>query len=207
MARHGHANKRRQRRSGRRPRSRNSSGEDQNAPEESPPVDRDGQVSIEMPSPEESKSEESEPSPRSSLDEIPERTRSRSRSPVTTIINRPRLVSNSPRALVNSQVLGGHDVPPFRRLSNAFSLHQQQPIIVVEPQTDDSLMCDCRYCQFLSGWCCMPSFLFLMIAAIIIWMCLRGPSTDEQVSAKLFEGLSESTPARVIFNVSREYFD
>lgn len=52
---------------------------------------------------------------------------------------------------------------------------QTQPVIIVEPHGDDSsLRCNCRNCQFLSGWCCMPSVLFIVLVVVIFWLFVRG---------------------------------
>lgn len=48
------------------------------------------------------------------------------------------------------------------------SRSNSQPVIVVEPINDESLRCDCRNCQFLSGWCCTPLLCFVLLLVIMV---------------------------------------
>lgn len=69
----------------------------------------------------------------------------------------------------------------------------KQPIIVVEPHTDDSLRCNCRNCQFLSGWCCMPTVLMIVIVVVIIWFCMRPSNNPQPIDSKMGNGTGNHT--------------
>lgn len=58
----------------------------------------------------------------------------------------------------------------------------KQPIIIVEPRNDDSMRCDCRHCQFFSGWCCMPCALLIILAVVFIWICWKQISSQAEDS-------------------------
>lgn len=60
-------------------------------------------------------------------------------------------------------------------------------VIVVEPKHDESLQCDCTSCQFFSGWCCMPCFLFVIIAIVIIWWCIANRETFMAIGSSTSE--------------------
>lgn len=80
---------------------------------------------------------------------------------------------------------------------------QQQPIIIVEPHNDDSLRCNCRDCQFFSGWCCMPTILLLAVVVFIVWLYSRsdtsGPSKPPTlVGGGNSSGLPSNVSARPI---------
>lgn len=60
-------------------------------------------------------------------------------------------------------------------------VHKQPSIIIVEPHNDESVRCNCRNCQFLSGWCCMPTILLLVLVLVIFWLCMRGNNPHETI--------------------------
>lgn len=51
-------------------------------------------------------------------------------------------------------------------------------LIAVEPRNDESVRCDCRNCQFFSGWCCMPCALLVIIMIIVVYATMKGSPTD-----------------------------
>lgn len=76
-----------------------------------------------------------------------------------------------------------------------------QPIIIVEPRNDDSMRCDCRNCQFFSGWCCFPCLLFVLLGLLVTWLCLRDSwqsagGSDEPPSTGSGDLLTRSTTWR-----------
>lgn len=54
------------------------------------------------------------------------------------------------------------------------------PVIVVGPHqtSDESMRCDCRGCNFLSNWCCLPCILIMLLVFVIIWIWLRNSQPD-----------------------------
>lgn len=66
------------------------------------------------------------------------------------------------------------------RRASCSSLNHQPPIIIVEPKNDDSVKCDCRNCQFFSGWCCMPCLLVIFVVILIFWLCWSSYHTEEK---------------------------
>lgn len=84
-----------------------------------------------------------------------------------------------------------------RQLSNGQGTTMKQPIhIIVEPLNDESWRCDCRHCQFFSGWCCMPFALIVIIFVIILWAMYRWRDDDTNIP---IEGNSTmSTSSKII---------
>lgn len=69
--------------------------------------------------------------------------------------------------------------PPTPIVTNVTT---KQPIIIVEPRNDDSMRCDCRNCQFFSGWCCMPCTLIIIIAIVVIWLFIKKTRDSPEIS-------------------------
>lgn len=82
--------------------------------------------------------------------------------------------------------------PPSER-SQQFS----QPIIVVEPRNDDSVQCDCRGCQFFSGWCCTPCILFIIMIIVLVAILAPGSHNNRhsEAPAKNITVINNSTAA------------
>lgn len=60
---------------------------------------------------------------------------------------------------------------------------QAPPIIIVEPRNDDSLQCDCRGCQFFSGWCCTPCVLLIIMIIVIVAIMAPGSHNSHRSEA------------------------
>lgn len=64
----------------------------------------------------------------------------------------------------------------LQQLAKQFAPGHQHPApirLFVEPRSDDSVRCDCRNCQFFSGWCCMPFALLIVILVFMVWICTK----------------------------------
>lgn len=77
-----------------------------------------------------------------------------------------------------TQVIDGSKMTQDKRLATMMkqpqASKQQPPIhIIVEPVNDDSVRCDCRHCQFFSGWCCMPCSILIIVIIIIVWITTK----------------------------------
>lgn len=100
----------------------------------------------------------------------------------TTLTSQPinNLLTANKQRLCGSKLTG-------RQLAAPGSWHFPQPIrILLEPRNDDSVRCDCRNCQFFSGWCCMPCALLIIIVLIVFFACSRmsaAPSAPQIVVA------------------------
>lgn len=73
----------------------------------------------------------------------------------------------------------------------------QQPIIIVEPhQRDvDTTRCDCRGCQFFSGWCCTPCVLLIIMIIIITWLATPGRRGASSNGTEVAAGSTTAAPA------------
>lgn len=65
----------------------------------------------------------------------------------------------------SSHQVRGYDVPPSN-LSRSF--------VVIESRNGDSLLCDCRNCQFFSGWCFLPLCVLIIVAIFVSYLWFRS---------------------------------
>lgn len=55
-------------------------------------------------------------------------------------------------------------------MATTASTNATRAVIMVDPRNDESMYCNCSNCQFLSGWCCLPTLLFVMLLLFLLWL-------------------------------------